>query len=278
MIAIPVSSVIGSPLSALLLSLDGALGLAGWQWLFIIEGVPAEALGALALFVLEDGPADAKWLDPDERAWLSRELRPDTGTAFSHEPVWRTLSNGKLWALALIYCGSSATSNALSLWQPQIIKSFGLTIWETALLNMVPFAVAAGFMVLWGKRADRTGERKFATALPLALTSFALLATLVAGQLWIVMILLTLVLLGNYAIKGPFWALSAETLPPAAAAAGFAAINAVAHVGTAAANSIIGILHDQTKSFPVALLPLAALTAIGAAATLCLGRSQSVNR
>ncbi len=274
MIAIPLSSVLGSPVSALLLSLEGAARLAGWQWLFLVEALPAIALGRLALFVLEDRPSDARWLEPSERQWLVGQLENERGSATVHHgSILKTLANGRVWTLALIYCGSSATSNALSVWQPQIIRSFGLTVWDTAIWNMIPFAVAAVFMLFWGRLADRTGERIFSTAVPLALTSLGLLGTMFTSALPAVMALLTIALVGNYAIKGPFWALAAETLPLGMAVAGLAAINAIAHVGTAGANAVLGVIHDRTGSYPMALIPLVILTGIGAIATITLGRS-----
>ena len=275
MVAIPLSNFLGSPISALLLSLDGLAGFAGWQWVFIMESMPAVMLGLAALFLLPSRPKDATFLNEEERTWLSNQLASEhaPGTA-KPGSVWRTLTNGKVWALAVVYCGSSATSNALSIWQPQILKSFGLTTWETGLLNMIPFGIAAAFMILWGRIADRTGERIWSTAIPLALTSASLFATLLTGSLVITMVLLTLVLLGNYAIKGPFWALSTETLPPSMAAAGVAAINTIAHLGTGGATSVLGYIKDQTGSFPMALIPLATLTLIGSITTLMIGRSQ----
>ncbi|WP_371422800.1 MFS transporter [Tardiphaga sp.] len=274
MIAIPMSSFLGSPVAAALLSLDGMAGLAGWQWLFILESIPAILLGILALRVLPNRTDQETWLDPVERRWLADALASEhsSAAASDHPPLWRTLANGKVWALALIYCGSSATSNALSIWQPLILKSFGLSNWSTGLLNMIPFGVGAVFMIIWGRIADRTGERIWSTAIPLALTSTCLFATLATNSLWTTLLLLSMILIGNYAIKGPFWALTSETLTPATAAAGIAAVNTIAHIGTGGATSLIGIIRQHSGSFPVALLPLAILTATGAITTLILGR------
>ena len=183
MVAIPLSSFLGSPISAGLLELEGVYGLHGWQWLFIAEGLPAVLLGIGALFMLPDKPAEAPWLTSEERDWLDRTIGAERAVAkpVGHMPLSKTLSNKYVWALGLIYCGSSATSNALSLWQPQILKSFGLSNFETGLANMIPFGVAAALMVLWARRADKSGERIWNTALPLALTSVCLAGTLLAA-------------------------------------------------------------------------------------------------
>lgn len=276
MVAIPMSNFLGSPISAFLLSLHGFAGFAGWQWVFIMESIPAIGLGLFALVALRNRPADADWLTTEEQAWLTKTLEDEKAPGTQkHGSVWRTLTNGKVWALAVVYCGSSATSNALSIWQPQIIKSFGLTTWETGLLNMIPFGIAAAFMIFWGRLADKTGERVWSTAIPLAVTSVSLFATMLTGSLVVTMVLLTFVLVGNYAIKGPFWALSTESLPPSMAAAGVAAINTIAHLGTGGATTMLGVIREQTGSFPLALIPLATLTLAGSITTLLIGRSDA---
>ncbi|MDM0108162.1 MFS transporter [Variovorax sp. J22R24] len=278
MVAIPISSLLGSPISAALLGTDGWLGLRGWQWLFILEAIPAVVLGVMVFFILPNRPDNAKWLTGEQRDWLNARLESEKQEAkpVAHMSVMQILKNKYVLALAVVYAGSSATSNALSLWQPQILKSLGLTTMETGLMNGIPFAVASVIMVLWGRRADRSGERIWNTALPLALTSACLVATqLTAGSLAATMVLLTFVLVGTYSIKGPFWALSTEWLSAGSAAAGIAAINTLAHIGTSGATWMLGAIKDATGSYPLALLPLALLTGLGAAIVVWMGRSQA---
>ena len=277
MVAIPISSLLGSPISAALLGTDGAMGLRGWQWLFIVEAVPAVLLGMLVFVILPNRPKNAKWLTPEQSTWLSARLEEERARAkpVGHMSLWQVVSNKYVIALAIIYSGSSATSNALSLWQPQILKSFGLTTMQTGLLNGIPFAIASITMVLWGRRADKSGERILNTAMPLALTSASLIAIQFTNSLTVTMCLLSLVLVGNYAIKGPFWALSTDWLSAGSAAAGIAAINTLAHIGTAGANWLLGYIKDQTGSYPLALIPLAVMTAAGAGIVLLMGGSQA---
>src|SRR3954447_4932575 len=279
MVAIPLSSFFGSPLSAALLTLDGAAGLRGWQWLLIAESIPAVLLGLAALAMLPSRPAEARFLTAEQKTWLEGRLEAERQLASAgpsgHGSIWSVLTNKYVLVLAIIYSGSSATSNTLSLWMPQILKSFGLGNMETGLLNMIPFGIASVFMIFWGLRADKSGERIWSTALPLALTSLSLACTLLTGSLIVTLVLLSLVLLGNYAIKGPFFALATETLPPAAAAAGIAAINTLAHLGTGAITSVIGVLRDKTGSFPVALLPLCVLTGVGCLLGFWIGPAQA---
>ena len=280
MIAIPLSSLIGSPLSALLLQTDGWLGLRGWQWMFIIEAVPAVLLGIAAMFVLPNGPAQAPWMAPEERTWLAERLslertRARTEASMSLKDI---LTNRYVLTLAFVYAGSSGVSQALSLWQPQIIKSFGLSTMEVGLLNGIPFAVASIAMVLWGRRSDRVGERVWHTALPLALSALALGATFWATSVTALIMVLCLALIGTYAIKGPFWGLSSEWLAGAAAAAGIAQINALGNFAGFVDSYLIGTIQSATGSYPLALLPLVAIAAVACLAVLWLGRSQASNR
>jgi sugar phosphate permease len=276
MVAIPVSVFIGSPLSAALLLMDGTLGLRGWQWLFILEAIPAVLLGIVTMFWLPNRPAEAKWLTPQQRDWLAARLESEKRRvkAVGHMPLWKIMTNKYIIALAIINCGSSATSNALSLWQPQILKSFGLSNFETGMLNAIPFGIASIFMIVWGHRSDRSGERVWNTAMPLALTSVCLAATMLTNSLAVTMILLSLALVGNYAFKGPFWALTSDWLSASTAAAGIAAINTWAHIGTGGATALLGVIKDATGSFPIALTPLVTLTATGAVLVLLVGRAQ----
>ncbi|SUD30100.1 putative transport-related membrane protein [Pseudomonas fluorescens] len=281
MVAIPLSNFIGSPLSALLLKLDGLADYSGWQWLLMLEAIPAIILGLLALKVLPNRPSEAKWLTQQEQDWLSGQLTQEQAArenATQKHPhsvsgvLKAVFTNKYIWVLSLIYMGSSATSNTLSLWMPQILKSFHLSDMQTGLLNMIPFGFAAAFMIFWGMRADKSGERIKATAIPLVITAVSFAATLFTDSLTITLVLLTFVLMGNYAIKGPFWALCSETLPPATLATGIAAINTLAHLGTGAMSSVIGVLRDQTGSFPMALMPLCALTATGSLLVFLIGK------
>ncbi|WP_330565703.1 MFS transporter [Pseudomonas yamanorum] len=281
MVAIPLSSFLGSPLSALLMQLDGVSGLKGWQWLLMMEAIPAIMLGIVALFLLPGKPAEAKWLSSEEREWLQQRLDQELnerlkaaeGQAVQHRnKIVAALTSKTVWLLALIYTGSSATSNTLSLWMPQILKSFNLDTMQAGLLNMIPFGMAAVFMIVWGIRTDKSGERLWNTALPLALVAISIGATLLTGSLWVTLLLLTTALMGNYAVKGPFWSFTADALPPATLAAGIAAINTLGHLGTGGMSFLIGYIKENTGSFPIALLPLCALTLIGCCLVFVVGR------
>jgi MFS transporter, ACS family, tartrate transporter len=273
-VAIPVSSFLGSPISAALLGTDGWLGLRGWQWMFILEAAPAVLLGFACLAFLSDGPKDTAWLSAAQRSWLVTRLESEGARSrrVGHLSLWRTLSNKHVLILSIVLAGSTASSSGLQLWQPQIIKSFGLTNMQTGLLNSVPFAIASVAMIVWGHRSDRTGERIWHTALPLALTAVSLLASLVVQSLAGTIVILCLALIGIYAIKGPVWAVSTEWLSASTAAAGLAQINAISNLAGFGTIYLLGIIKEATDSYALALLPLAMLSAVASFTILLSGR------
>jgi MFS family permease len=269
-VAIPVSSFLGSPISAALLQADGWMGLRGWQWMFVLEAVPAVVLGLVCLVVLRDDPRDATWLKADERTWLLARLEADARRpmVIGEMSLWRVLWNKHVLALAVVLAGSTAVSSGLQLWQPQIIKSYGLTNMQTGLLNSIPFALASVIMVWAGRRSDRTGERVWHAALPLMLTAVSLAAALVFDSLFSIVVILSLAVIGIYAGKGPVWAISTEWLSAGTAAAGLAQINALSNLAGFGTTYAMGFVRDATGSFVLALLPLVGLSATAAAVLL----------
>ena len=275
-VAIPVSSFLGSPISAALLGVDGWLGLRGWQWMFIMEGAPAVLLGLFCLFVLSDKPSTARWLDADQKAWLNDRLQSENkrDKRVGQISLWRVLWNKHVLVLSITLAGSTAVSSGLQIWQPQIIKSYGLTNMQTGLLNSIPFALASVVMVLWGRRSDQTGERVWHTALPLVITALSLASALMFNSLPAIIIILCLAVIGIYAGKGPVWALSADWLSAGTAAAGLAQINAISNLAGFGTTYVVGYIKQATGSYPLAILPLACLSAAGALAVLWIGRGR----
>ncbi len=276
MVAIPVAGLTGSPISGALLGMDGLLGLGGWQWVFLLEAAPAVLLGIVSFVWLTDRPEHAMWLTSEQRAWLAGKLDSERRrrSRVPHLSVWQVLGNKYVLIMALVYSGAAGASSALALWQPQLIKSFGLTNFQTGLMNAVPYGIAAVLMILWGRHSDRTGERVMHNALPLGLMALAMVATFAASGLWMMIPLLTVILGGPYASKRPFWALSAEWLSAPVAAAGLAQINALGNLSGFFCNYMIGWIKDETGSFPLAIMPIAALAAVGTVAVLLIGRGQ----
>ncbi|MFO1158730.1 MAG: MFS transporter [Reyranellaceae bacterium] len=274
MVAIPVAGLIGSPISGAILYMDGIGGLGGWQWIFLLEAAPAILLGIAAFAWLTDRPEHATWLEPEQRQWLTRKIESERSLKprIEHPSVWRVMTNKYVLILALVYAGASGASTSLALWMPQLVKSFGLTNWETGLVNAVPFGIAALWMILWGRNSDSTGERVWHNALPLAWMALAMVGTFFAiHSLWAMVPLLTLIAAGTYASKGPFWALSSEWLGAASAAAGLAQINALGNLSSFGFNYLIGWIQAETHSFPMALMPIALVAALGTLSVLAIG-------
>ncbi|HTE80362.1 MAG TPA: MFS transporter [Reyranella sp.] len=277
MVAIPIAGLIGSPVSGAILGMDGVLGLGGWQWIFILEAVPTLVLGIVAFVALSDKPNDAAWLTAEQKTWLNAKLEGERRRASRVAPmsVWKVMTNKTVLIMALVYAGAAGASTSLALWMPQLVKSFGLTNFQTGLVNAVPFGIAAVWMILWGRSSDRTGERVWHNALPLMWMVLALLGTfLVIGNMWATIALLTLIAAGTYASKGPFWALSSEWLGPTVAAAGLAQINALGNLSGFFFNYAIGWIKDETGSFPLALMPIAAVATLGIICLLTIGARQ----
>lgn len=280
MVAIPVAGMIGSPVSGAILGMDGILGLGGWQWIFILEAVPAIMLGIYAFVGLTDRPEHATWLAGDQQAWLIGMLKSERTRVpkVKHVSVWRVMTNKHVLIMALVYSGAAGASTALALWMPQLVKPFGLTNFQTGLVNAIPFAIAAIWMILWGRSSDRTGERVWHNALPLAWMVAAMILTFFAHSLWTIIPLLTLVAAGTYASKGPFWALSSEWLGAGAAAAGLAQINALGNLASFFFNYSIGWIKDETGSYAAALMPIAIVATIGVICVIVVGRGQPRTR
>ena len=275
MVSVPVASFVGSPVSALLLELHGLMGLKGWQWLFLLEGLPTVLLGLACLRVLSDRPADAAWLSADQKDWLARRIAADGAkkSGVGHLSTWQLLRHRQFLLMAMVCAGASATGTALSVWQPQLLKGFGLSNLETGLINAVPYGIASVLMVLWGRHSDRTGERRWHTALTLLLIAFGLGSlAFIHDSLVLTVTVLSLALIGAYSFKGPFWALSSTWMSPKTAAAGLAGINAIANLAGGGAISLVGLIKSATGTFSYSLLPIVALTLAGGITVLMMTR------
>jgi ACS family tartrate transporter-like MFS transporter len=276
MAAAPLSTVLGSPLSGALLEMHGLLGLSGWQWMFIIEAIPALILGVVVLFYMTDRPEQAKWLSDEERNWLvttmNAEAAKKAGKA-SHS-VWRGLADLRVIALSLVYFGTSAGLYTLGIWAPQIIKEFGLTSMQVGFLNALPGVVAVVAMVLWARHSDRSGERTWHVVSACLLASFGLVLAGFAGSVIAVLLALTLVNVGISSAKPPLWSMPTMFLSGSAAAAGIATINSIGNLGGFVGPAMIGWIKDLTGSFRGGLFFVAGLLVLSAVLTLVLARSQ----
>jgi ACS family tartrate transporter-like MFS transporter len=279
MAAAPLSTVLGSPISGALLEMNGWFGLTGWQWLFVLEALPAVILGFVVLWFLTDRPEQAKWLDSDERAWLVQTMRAeetDKAKTASHG-LWAGLADPRVLALSLVYFGTSAGLYTLGVWAPQIIRQFGLSSLEVGFLNAVPATVAVVAMILWARHSDRTAERTWHVVLACLLAAAGLALAGIATGVVAVLAALTLVNIGISASKPPLWSMPTLFLSGSAAAAGIATINSIGNLGGFVGPAMIGWIKDQTGSFTGGLTFVGALLLLSAVLTLLLARAHASN-
>lgn len=264
MTANALAGVIGGPLSGVLLTLDGSHGLSGWQWLFVLEGIPAVVLGLVVLVYLPNGPRDATWLSPEDRVWLaSRREAERAGSA--HVGVWATLTNGPVWIFSLLYFSLVVALYSVSFWLPQILKRLsGSSDLVVGLLSSLPYIVAAVGMVLIGRHSDATGERRWHVAGPALVGAAGLLLSAVSPSPAFAIPAVALAALGIWGALGPFWALPTSWLRGSGAAAGIAWINSVGNLGGFVGPYGVGYLKDATGNFAVALGGLAVMLVIAA--------------
>jgi D-galactonate transporter len=278
MAAIPLSTVLGAPVSGFILGLDGVLGLKGWQWLFITEAAPSLVLAGFVLFYLTDRPADAKWLQPDERAWLVQRLQDEHArrTTRHQFSVTQALLNPKVLALSLVYFGAVATNYGLSFFLPQIVKAFGLTNVQTGLVSALPYAVGLVSIVWWGHRSDRHRERRFHAAFPLAVAAAGIAASTLFDNPVLKMLALSIAGFGIFGNLPVFWTLPTSFLSGAAAAGGIALINSVGNLAGFAGPYAMGAIKDYSGSYTGGLLCLSALGLLAMTIVLALGHDSSL--
>jgi MFS transporter, ACS family, tartrate transporter len=276
MAAAPISVVLGSPISSALLEMNGLLGLKGWQWMFLMEAVPAILLGFVVLFYMTDRPEKAKWLKDDEREWLVNAMNVEHAAkaATASHSIWRGLADPRVLALSLVYFGTSAGLYTLGIWAPQIIKEFGLSTMQVGLLNAVPPTVAVVAMVLWARHSDRTGERTWHVVAACIAAAVGLMLAGSATSVISVVAALTLVNIGISAAKPPLWSMPTMFLSGSAAAAGIATINSIGNLGGFVGPAMIGWIKDLTGSFQGGLYFVAGLLVLSAVLTLVLSRSR----
>ncbi|MFT4067513.1 MFS transporter [Paraburkholderia sp.] len=278
MAAIPLSTVIGGPISGALLSLDGRGGLGGWQWLYLIEALPALLLSVAVLFYLTDRPADATWLADDERNWLiaRQQQEREHREAVRSFSVKEALINPRVLAIALIYFGANATNYGLSFFLPQIIKAFGLTNLQTGFVTSLPYVVGLVGMILWGRHSDRKLERRWHVAIALLVAAGGIAAAAGLDNPVQKMIALSIAGFGIFGCLPVIWTLPAAFLSGAAAAGGIAAINSLGNLAGFFGPFAMGWIKDSTGGFGAGLLCLAGAGLVGVAAVLLLHHDTSL--
>ena len=269
LVAIPLSSVVGGPISGLLLELDGMLGLKGWQWLFIIEGIPAVILGIVVLRVLADRPDDATWLTGKERDILKgmldaeRRERPKSS-------VLTAVSDPRVVLLAVVQFGFTLGSYGVGIFLPQIIKTSDLSNMVVSLLAAVPYVFASIGMIWWAWRVDRTGKKIGNLTIACGVAALGLAASVLSGNLVVALGALTVALVGITSARAIFWPIPTRFLSGVGAAAGLAFINSIGTIGGFAGPYLMGVMRDFTGSFTAGLLAMAGILLLTTLLAACL--------
>jgi sugar phosphate permease len=259
MAAVPLSSTIGGPMAGALLSLRGEFGLAGWQWLFLVEGIPSVFLGVLALFYLTDRPSDAAWLAPDQRAWLAGRLERErlARAGSSESNLLRALASGTLWRLAIVYLLGLCAWLGVAYFAPVLIRDgLGVGNGTVGLIIGALGLVGLAGMIANGMHSDATGERVIHAGVPMLVVAAGfVIAALVPGSAALLGGF-ALIFLGSNAFLPVFWCTPTALLRGTAAAGGIALINAIGNLGGFFAPSLLGALKDRTGTFVSGLLAL----------------------
>jgi MFS transporter, ACS family, tartrate transporter len=278
MAAGPVSGIVGGPISGVLLDWDRFGGLAGWQWMFLVEGIPAIGLGMAAWFYLADGPENARWLSPQEKGWLIENVgtMKDRAPAKPHHtaPAWFASPN--LWRLAAVYFGLNTCTYGVSLWLPSVLKNLsGLPNLLLGVVSAAPYLVAASVMVLVGIHSDRTAERRWHMALSAFAGAVALLVAGYSSGLALSVAAFGIALASSSSMVGPFWAIASATLAESTTASGIALINAIGNLGSGFGPYWIGYLRDLTHGYRAGLCSVAFLISLAGLITLSIRQPAS---
>ncbi len=271
LIAVPLASAIGSPISGFILaSLNGVGGISGWRWLFLMEALPSIILGVVCFFYLPDGPQSAKWLTSGEKASLRAVLEREAGR--DHGDHWRALKDVRILILGVAYFGIVIALYGLSFWLPQIIKAFGFGVIATSLLASIPYICAALAMWAWSRSSDRRRETVGHTALAGVVGAIGLACAAYAPTPLLSMIALSVAAVGAIAALPTFWSFTTLALGTGDAVVGVAVINSIGNISGFAGPYLVGLVKGATGEFSDALLALALGPLIAALLILRIGR------
>jgi D-galactonate transporter len=267
MTAIPISGMLGGPLSGWIMhSMEGVNGWRGWQWLFVLEALPAVVMGIATLFYLDNNIRSARWLTGDEKALLDRNLDRDRAHVVEHPTLGAVFADRRLWRMCLIYFCCVIGQYGLTFWLPTLVQQAGVSgALQIGLLTVVPYTGGVVAMILFGRSADRRRERRWHMAVPMMLGAIGLTLSAVAGNHTAAAILcLTVAAAGILTCAPLFWSLPTALLGGAAAAAGIAAINSVGNLAGFVSPYAVGWLKDLTSSTEAGMFAVSAVLVFGA--------------
>jgi D-galactonate transporter len=278
MVAIPVSTVIGGPLSSLLLQLNGTLGLAGWQWLFLVEGLPVVMVGVSILWLLPDRPEDAAWLTDEDRRIVRQRLESERKPKEVRR-LGPALADPRVWILAGVQFGFLVGSYGIGIFLPQMLKEGNLSDMEVGFLTSACYLCATVGMILWARHVDRKGRKIVNLALACALSAAGFLGALASGtHFWMSVFWVTIAVVGVNGARAIFWTIPPRFLSGVAAAGGLAFINSIGTTGGFVGPNVMGWLVDRTGSYSAGLLAMSGFLLVAAALAwslkLLVGRQQ----
>ena len=284
LMALPMATALGAPVSTAFLQLDGVAGLHGWQWMYLGEGVPTALIGLTVFFVLTERPSVARWLRPEEKAWLDGELAKERRAIedVRAHTILSVMANPRVLILAVIFGGIGMAGVGLVLFLPQILKDIGVSNTEAGLLTAVPYVFGTIAMVVCGHISDRTRDRHWILVVTCGLGCLGLvLGAMLHHSLW-VLAAFSVATAGFYGMKSPFWPLPSIFLTGPALAAGLALINSLGNFAGYLGPIVVGYVKDTTGSFEGGLYALAAaafvstVTALGCALWMPRGAAHRV--
>jgi ACS family tartrate transporter-like MFS transporter len=254
-----IAGIIGSPVSGALLELDGLAGLKGWQWLFLIEGIPAVLLGFVVFFFLPDKPSSARWLSSQEKDILDKRIKEDEllKGEMTHTKLREALTDSRVWLLCLMYFLLNVGGYGYELWMPTIIRNLsGASYSLTGFINAVPYIVAGVVMLLVSKHSDLTGERRWYVFFGAVVSAVGFAFSAWFKNPFFAIIALTVAFAGLKSTVGPFWAMGTSFLSGSAAAGGIAIINSVGNLGGFTGPVLVGFISGKTGNNVYSLLLL----------------------
>lgn len=267
---VPLANVIGSPISTALLGVSGH-GLAGWQWMIVLEGIPSILCGLATLWVLPDGPAKAKWLSEAERRIIAARLAAEPKGVL--HGLGELLTDRRIWILMIPDFAIVFPLYALNFFLPQMVHGMGYSIHETGVIVALPYLLAMGAMVALGWSSDRTGNRAGHVAFAGIVSALGVVAATVANANWLVIASLCVATSGIYAALAVFWTLPASLLRGTAAAAGLALLNSFSNLGGFFGPTVMGWARQQTGTYGLGLGFIAAMLILGSVSVIVIGRA-----
>jgi ACS family tartrate transporter-like MFS transporter len=273
MVAIPLSFAVGGPLSSVILGMEGVAGVHGWQWLFLVEGVPAVLLAFAVLKLLPDGPRDAPWLTVNEKQEIAARLAAEDSPG--GRVLWRALCDPRVLSLGLANCAFQACAYGVVLWLPQIVQAMGFSNLATGFVVALPFVAGAGAMILGGRSSSRNDERHWHVALPWLLAAAAFAVASLVHSNSIVLAALAFGLIGIYAAYGPFFSLPPSFLRGTAAAGGIGLFNMLGSLGGFLGPALIGILRERSGDYATGMAAIAGGFVLAAFIVLAVGRAMA---